>query len=131
MVALTIVSDLHKTADMAPPGARPKEGCRLRELEVAVLGSGLRRFCSRERSVKDYGKRKRLKEVQRCVVVFFFVTHLGLCGECIALQLKGSSERCQFGWSVVAGSARKACLPRIARKGFCAPRGGGHQRYDS
>src|ERR1700687_6515004 len=118
MVALTIVSDLHKTPDMARPGARQKEGCRLRELEIAVLGSGLRRFCSRGRSVKDYGKRKRLKEVQRCIVVFFVVTYLGFRGECIALQLKGSSEGCQLGWSVVAGSARESCLPCVA--GDCA-----------
>src|SRR5260370_18906849 len=123
MVALTIVSDLHKTPDMARPGTRKKEGCRVRELEIAVLGSGLRRFCSRERSVKDYGKRKRLKEVQRCVVVFFVVTYLGLRGECIALQLKGSSERCQFGWSVVAGSARKGSLPWISGNYAC-PRHG-------
>src|SRR5260370_42674924 len=111
MVALTIVSDLHKTPDMARPGTRQKEGCRLRELEIAVLGSGLRRFCSRERSIQDYGKRKRLKEVQRRIVVFLVITYLGLRGERIALQLEGSSERCQFWWSVMAGSARESCLP--------------------
>src|ERR1700730_3503571 len=100
---------------MARPGARQKEGCRLGELEIAVLGSGLRRFCSCERSIEDYGKRKRLKEVQRCVVLFFVITYFGFRGECIALQLEGSTERCQFGWSVVAGGARQACLARKDR----------------
>src|ERR1700687_3160481 len=130
MVALAIVSDLHKTADMARPGALQKEGCRLRELEIAVVSPGLRGFGSRKRSIQDYGKRERLKEVQRCVVLFFVITYFGFRGECIALQLEGSSERCQLGWSVVAGSARKACLPRIARNGLCTRHGESNQRYD-
>src|SRR5260370_636034 len=102
---------------MARPSARQKEGCRLRELEIAVLGSGLRGFCSRERSIQDYGKRKRFKEVQRCIVVFFVITHLGFRGECIALQLESSSERRQLGWGVMAGRARKSCLPSVAGNG--------------
>src|ERR1700682_4696949 len=92
---------------MARPSAGQKERCGLGKLEIAVLGSGLRGFCSRERSIQDYGKRKRLKEVQRCIVVFLVVTHLGLRGECVALQFEGSSERCQLRWGVMAGSARE------------------------
>src|ERR1700688_2848697 len=129
VIALAIVGDLYKAADVVRPRPGQEQRCCLGKLEIVVLGGWLGRFYCRERSIEDYRKRKCLKEVQRRIVVFLVICYLRLGGECVAFQLEGSAKWCEFGRSIVARSAWHSRLPRVAGHGSCAGHRENNERY--